>query len=254
MAIVKQELLLNGSSIQDFDAKYRAFGIPVFENVAVHRDFIDLIYNCVKPEKIAFVKHKFTDGTKDVYSLYGDGVLLARFRDDKLVKLSLPGVKKLDNNYFLSTSGVQYIEYANFPDLVCANEGCMSQAWELKFMYTPKLKTTGEEFGYNCDSLETFFGPELKLFGNYSLINARNLRVFYAPKFTNPGVRCLCNNEQMKSMSMARIKKLPAYFMYANTTLGQENINAPKLETVSPTCAEVFFDVMFANKVRKINR
>ena len=254
MAIVKQEFLLNGCSEQDFDTQFRAFGMPVFENVAVHSDFIDLIYNHVKPEKVAFVKNKFTNTTKEVYSLYGDGVLLARFRDGKLVKLSLPGVKKLNNNYFLSTSGVQYTKYINLPDLVRANNGCMSSAFELKFMYIPNLKTTGEEFGHNCDSLETFFGPKLRSFGDYSLTEARNLKVFYAPKLTKPGIRCLCNNTRMKSMSMNGIKELPCYFMYANTSLEPENIYAPDLEKVSSTCAEVFFEVMFANKVRKINR
>lgn len=257
MAIKKQEYSLkenkaNGLGIQEFDAAFREFGAPVFENEAVHAKFIDLIYNHIKPDSVIFIKHRFTNDTQDTYSLYSDGVLLARFRNGKLVKLSLPGVKTLDgDNYFLSTSGASDITYASFPDLVSVGKGFMGYAYALKFMSTPKLEKTDESFAHSCDELETFFGPKLKRMGDYSFSNAERVRIFYTPKLTNPGVYCLHHNDTMRSISLRSMKRLPAYFMYANTTLKGKNIEAPNLEEVLPTCGTVFVYVAAANKAHK---
>ena len=253
--VVKQEYDIKqakaqGDDIQEFEDALIAFGVPGFANKALYREFIELIYDYVRPDKVTLVKHRFTTDSGDTYSLYSDGALLARFRNGKLVKLGLPGLKRLNGeNYFLMTTGVNYITHASFPDLEQVGEDFMAEAHELKFMYTPKLKKAGDNFGYYADSLETFFGPNLNRLGNHSLFRAEKLRIFYVPKLTNPGEHCLYNNDAMKSISLPSVEKLPKGFMFAETNL--EEVEARKLKDVGINCADIFYDVMYANRAAK---
>ena len=249
------------AAFADFSKAYYDFGFPAVSmrytpsrdgepelsvNYKVSAEFLEFILYNVKGSTLTFA-HSIRKN--DIYSILDGETLLAEIRDGRLVKLCMPGLEKRNaHTHFLATRGVEYVEEANFPDLINSGAGFMREAYELKHISVPKMQDAGNDWLRNARRIQVVETPSAVRFGNNVLYSAEELVVFKADNARKFGKDCFHDGNMMKKMSLPSVESLGDGFMYGST--GLYEVDAKKLTKVGKDCEELFYIVCSSNLAR----
>ena len=194
-------------------------------------EFAKLVYKNVPSSQIALRTDK--DG---FYTLYAGRVLLLKIRDNRIIKVCVPGVKSLKNNYMFCGHDFEYTLWAKFPDLEDGGDYFLDRAYDLQHLSIPNVKKLGNgPLAYS--QLPQFNGPELESAGDYFLYKNEYMYLFNAPKLRTVGRGTLYNNNVLDCTNQEEMEEYD----------GEGLLKTPNLKKAGVNCHPTIYDAIKQN-------
>ena len=209
---------LNGAFNSDKDAK----------------EYAKMRYKNVKDPKIIIIT-----GNPGSFVLYSGSTLLLKVHDNHIIKVCMPGVKSLKDNYMFCGHDFEYTKWAKFPDLEDGGDYFLDRAYDLHSLYVPNLKKLGTE-ALAYSQLPRFKGPELVRTGDYFLYRNEQMDLFKAPKLVQVGRGSLWHNSVLDCNTPEEMKEID----------GDGLLYAPNLDSAGINCHPLIYTAIKANRNR----
>lgn len=153
------------------------------------------------------------------YSFFADNIQIAVLSESKIVSLTLPGIKEINEIPHFGSN----VRYLSLPDTEVIND---------RF------------FAYN-ELLEEINAPKLKVMRNKCFEYNKNLKKLYLPELINIGVDCFSYNEVLSELYLPKLKIMKDACFRDNIALLK--LDFPMLESIGSACFSFNNDIYELN-------
>ena len=190
------------------------------------------------------VVQKSSDG-KDDRDVFADGVKIATVDKGRIIKLNLPNVTEIENEFSLDPA----LQEINLPNVEKIGDEFLSENEGIKHIILPKVITIGDNFLADNDALITIDMPMVQEIGSYFLSFNKSLTSLNAPNVERIGGNFLRNNESLTLINLPKVTKIGNVFLPSNRWLMSMNI--PKISPNDNTDIKRLQFVVANNKLKE---
>ena len=130
---------------------------------------------------------------------------LARVKNGCVTSLHLYKTTEIGNRFFCYNKDLKKL-YA--PKLKKTGDYCFNRNMNLESLYVPELEDMGNGFFYNSDSLKELDLPKLKKMGFSCFSDCHQLKKINIPELEEMGYACLGQMYELTELNMPKIKKI----------------------------------------------
>lgn len=199
------------------------------------RDVTQFFYKGVYSERIfkEVTKNKKISIRKNpdkTYSFFADDVQIAVVSESKIISLTLPGIKEINEVHNFGF----YIRSLNLPDTEVINDDFFTNNKCLSEFVAPKLKVIRNNCFENNKELRKLELPELIKIGINGFLCNEILSELYLPKLKVMRWNCFSNNVNLNRLDFPCLESMGMRCFYQNKNICE--LNAPNLLEMDDVC------------------
>jgi len=171
------------------------------------------------------IKRKTDKKTRQI-TIYADGVRIADVIDGKIIKLNLPDVTEIKNDFVVNPA----LQEINLPNVKKIGDDFLNGNEGLTSIDLPNVVEVGGDFLSDNELLNNVNMPNVIAVGPCFLRRNRELQELSLPKVQEIGYRFMEKNQGLSQISLPEVRRINDYFLHDN--LGLTSISLLKVTEV----------------------